>query len=270
MPNFARIAALLLVIGASPLQAAEAADDTALSRAMTRGRMIQLYDQAAWHTTDDMLAKLPKSRLNELGGWVVTQDGDVPRVDFFGKGEMAGRSIYSAELRDGRVINAQVHAADALPALSPAALRAQAALTNAREELIRKGWVPCTRGQFNAVVLPPQEDGMMPVYFLSPQVGNDIPFGGHFEIDIAGDGTVARSRSFSNSCINLPRPKADKAGGEPAMLFLTHLLDPQPTEVHVFQQMATGVPLVLGTVSNKRLWIVAGGQIRDGGPLPEK
>jgi len=48
---------------------------------------------------------------------------------------------------------------------------------------------------------------------------------------------------------------------KPSALVITHLLDPQPTEVHVFEQFSVGVPVYVGIASTRSMWKVEGGQI---------
>ena len=70
----------------------------------------------------------------------------------------------------------------------------------------------------------------MEVYFLSPQVRNDVyPFGSYFRRTVAPDGKMLFSRAFTKSCLDMPAPSADAFG-----FGVSHLLDPIPTEIPVF------------------------------------
>jgi hypothetical protein len=51
-------------------------------------------------------------------------------------------------------------------------------------------------------------------------------------------------------------------------LFMTHLLDPQPTEAHVFTSLSFHVPLFVGTMSNNILWEVSGASIEAKDVMP--
>ena len=44
-------------------------------------------------------------------------------------------------------------------------------------------------------------------------------------------------------------------------LFATHLLDPVPTEVHVFWNLWTGIPLYIATPPNGTIWKISKGAI---------
>lgn len=45
---------------------------------------------------------------------------------------------------------------------------------------------------------------------------------------------------------------------------LTHLLDPAPTEIHVFLNRSYGQTIFLGTTSNQMLWVLKDGEIISG------
>lgn len=95
-------------------------------------------------------------------------------------------------------------------------------------------------------MLPPQSDGLIPVYFLTRQTEeNSFPFGGHYEVDVSARGRVTNARAFTNSCITMTK-RAPGDDGKPAMMLITHPLDPVPTEVHVFEQYYVGGPAVVG------------------------
>ena len=222
-----------------------------------------LYDRAAWIASDDATARIPSARQVEVGGWVVTSTATGFHVDYFGKDSGAERVVYSADLNDGKVTNATVFPVASEPTLKEPALGMAQALRAAREEMKRHSdWRPCARAPFNTVVLPPDSDGTVPVYFLTPQTELDrFPFGGHYEVDIAANGSTARARSFTNGCITVSKPPL-RGGATPAALFVTHVLDPHPTEIHVFEQFNIGLPVYVGT-GPKSVWKVEDGNVED-------
>lgn len=55
-------------------------------------------------------------------------------------------------------------------------------------------------------------------------------------------------------------PKAD-AKHRPVMLVATHLLDPVPTEIHVYWNLWSGIPLDILTPTNGTVWAISKGQI---------
>ena len=259
-----RAAAWLVVAallgGAAPGEAA------ALRRAERRGLALAQYDRAAWVGTDDLMARLPVERRPEVGGWVVTPRSDGLHVDFFGKGATADRAVYAADFDDKAIVRSTVYPANGMPPLTDLAMRQKHALDLARAELARHGdWRPCTAAPFNTVVLPPEADGAVPVYFLTPQTETgSFPFGGHYEIDVAADGHVVAIRPFTRSCLALKK-ETPPPGATPAALFVTHLLDPQPTEIHVFEQAQVGLPVYVGTGPSS-IWKVENGEIEKARP----
>ncbi len=238
------------------------AQDAAVDEAARRGTELFWLDRAAWVTSDDIVARLPRERHSEVGGWIVVPAATGYHVYYHGKGSAADSIVYEADVVGNKVSDATIHPADAPPKLSGQATIMARALRTAWEEMGRHpDWRPCSPARFNTVVLPPRPDGAIPVYFLTPQTANDqFPFGGHFEVTIAPDGKVASSRRFTNSCLTLSKP-ASRGGDKPVGMALTHLLDAQPTEIHVFQQFPIGMPLYVGIASNKALWKVENGRM---------
>ena len=100
----------------------------------------------------------------------------------------------------------------------------------------------------------------MLVYLLTPQTSNDsLPFGGHYLTEVSADGKVGPFRHFTKSCAEFPINGDDKSKGEPNALIITHLLDPIPTEIHVFSSLSIHKRLYV--LTKKRVWGVEGNQI---------
>lgn len=268
MVRCVQLFALALMLIAA--QAASGADRyTALQRAMDRGRTMYLYDRAAWVATDDMLSRLPQNRQPEVGGWIVTGSAPAFRVDYFGKNAAADRVVYSAEVNGEAVSNRTVYPVNSEPALKEPALIMARALHAAWAEMARHPtWKPCDNARFNTIVLPPETDGTVSVYFLTPQTQADsFPFGGHYEVDIARDGRTVFTRAFTRSCITIDKQPPSN-GAVPAGLSITHVLDPQPTEIHVFEQYYVGVPVYVATTDGHSLWKVERGKIEAASAMP--
>ena len=252
----ALITACLLCGASAPSTTAE----TTVQRVARRGITMFWYDRAAWVSSDDLLAKLPANRRSEIGGWIVSPSTNGLHVDYFGKA--VDRVVYAVEVSGQVLSDAKVFPVDAEPVLREPALRMAHALIAARAEMARHAdWRSCAAAAFNTIVLPPETDNAIPVYFLTPQTENgSFPFGGHYEVDVAPDGHVASTRAFSRSCITLTKD-AQPTGANPAALVVTHLLDPQPTEIHVFEQLYVGVPLFVGITSPRSMWKVENGKV---------
>jgi hypothetical protein len=118
-------------------------------------------------------------------------------------------------------------------------------------------------------VIPPVS-GTAPieVYLTSAQTDTDVlPFGGHYLLTIGADGTVQSVRKFTNSCINMERPRASRRKGRPVALMVTHLLDPVPTEIHVFMSLTAAMPVYVGAGDPPQLWEVEGERISSAGAI---
>jgi hypothetical protein len=254
----------MLSAGGSSAQVGGQAE--ALTRASQRGALLYAYDQAAWHGTDDMLSKIADPA-NKLGGYIVDGPANAPRLVFFDKAGSA--AVYVATFNGNHLVEGHVLGPGDDHILSALDQRMVRALGAARAALVADGSArPCAAKPFNTVVLPPDSTaGPVSVYFLTPQTSTDvIPFGGHYEIDVDASGKAGSIRRFTNSCLNMPtRPRLPN-GAKLEAIFVTHLLDPVPTEIHVFNSLVTGMPVMVGTASPEMVWPVHGDRI--GSPTP--
>lgn len=254
-----RLAAVLLALLLAVPAAAQPSEERArLDWTQTRGQLLFDVDRAASVTTDDMLARLGRVEQQLIRGWTVERDGGGFIVNYYG-GEGAARfSLYRGRVENRQVVSRETFAEGARPALTPLQRR----LADARDTVSRFEERPCTPARFNTTVIPPETpDGPIDVYALSPQTEvNIFPFGGHYRATLSAGGALSGKRGFMRSCFNAERP-APSGGSTPAALFLTHLLDPIPTEIHVFMSITIGMPVYVGT-TDRRVWAVEGNIIR--------
>lgn len=263
---------LTLVVAASllpaPIQAEPSKDQlTAIREAEGRGAELYAYDQAAWHSTDRFQADLKKRAwsLGDVGkkglaGYIVEPaQGNVLLVTYFGvqKGKAFAMARYW--IRDGKLEHGGILADGDDAALSSLAQK----LVKARDAVLHMAPeqrpLRCTTGNFNTVVLPPRADGSIPVYLLSSQVESGIyPAGGHHRYVVGENGEIVSSRAFSKGCIDIGSSDAAK---RPTGFVLSHGLDPQPTEMHVFLNWVTQIPLAIITVGNRDVWGVNKGKV---------
>ncbi len=240
--------------------AISASDQALVNRAIARGDMLYAYDQAAWHGTDDLQAKAKAAGVSEtlaptIGGWIVDGTATEPVLTFIDKSDQP-QAIYTARFADNgtRLVDSKLLGPGDDRSLSPARLKLVAALRAARAEADRAKLAICANTRFNTVVLPPETpDGPTLVYFLTPQTQNGVwPMGGHYLIAVKPDGTIGSTRPFTKSCIATGSPPK----GSPAALVISHLLDPVPTEIHVFTMRAARLPVFVITAQNKLVWVV--------------
>ena len=86
---------------------------------------------------------------------------------------------------------------------------------------------------------------------------------GHSRATFSAAGALISQRRFTNSCLNVSnQPPPDLPAGESlASLVVTHLLDPIPTEIHVFMSIWTELPITVSTAEPHRAWQVTGDRI---------
>lgn len=255
--------AALLIAGTTVAGAAAsrmtAAEMQAVQQALNRGALLYAYDQAAWHGTDDFLAKADAATRARSGGWIVDGPADAPELVFVDKSPDP-HALYVADFKDGKLIASRLTDAGDDTALSPMRRRMVAALVSARAALgADRAVFTCGKAPFNTVVLPPTEpDAPIPVYLLTPQTERDVyPLGGHFRADVESSGRVT-IRAFTKAGLPMRRPAA--GGKSVEALVVSHLLDPTPTETHVFSSLAAHLPIYV--VTGDRLWAVEGNRIR--------
>jgi hypothetical protein len=252
MRRFAIIAAFLLLIALSvPAPAQDAQEGAQIAFAIERGRLLFEIDRAAWVATDDATARLRGAAGAGLRGYIVEADGAGFAVTFFGGPQDAPVAYYRGRVANRRVTGGEVFPAAARPPLTAAQRR----LAGLREVAARLDHRPCGGAQFNMAAIPPATpDGAIDLYLLTPQTRNDAwPFGGHYRVTVNADGSVASSRAFTNSCLNLAPPR------DAIFIGVTHLLDPVPTEIHVFTALSSGHTVLVA--AGERLFQIEGDRI---------
>lgn len=263
------------LLAASPALAQTTAEEAAaLQSALERGRLLYTYDQAAWHGTDDMLTRI-KDPQGTLGGWIVDGPADAAQLIFYDKDSADPHAVYVASFKGTKLVASHVLTPSEDRSLSPARKRMIAAVRSASTAMQASAPARCVDRPFNTVVLPPSStDAPVSVYFLTPQTDMKvIPFGGHYRTDVSADNKAGAIRPFTKSCITLDRdPAVPEKGGKPVALVISHLLDPTPTEIHVFSSLVAKKPVYVIT-PGERIWAVDRGdtiRLVDGGKKGEK
>jgi hypothetical protein len=237
-----------------PLTAAQRA---ALTEAVQRGRLLYAISRAGLIATQDMLSRVSDPAGAGIAGWIAEPAGNGSIVTFYANGEAGAppSAVYRVTILGGRVTSREVYLAGDRPPLGPH----QARMAGARAAIEPLDHPACGGENLNVLVVPPAApDAPIDVYQMSvPGQRGHYPVGGHYKTSIAADGSVAASRGFSNACLDLPVPETE-AGQQPRPLAVTHLLDPLPTEIHVFLALATGHPLVVVAGDPQRLFAVTG------------
>ncbi len=252
------IALLLALFLSAPLAAQTGEERSRLAWVGARGQLLFEVDRAAWVTTDDFRERLPQADQRLIRGWTVERSGTGYDVIYFtGSDGETRRALYRGRVENRRVISREIFRPGAGPELTPMQRRIAAARTLLSQIDLRV----CAPGTPNLAVIPPDSlDAPMDVYVLTPQTQTGIyPFGGHSRATFSAAGSLLSRRAFTNSCLNMSdRPEG---GNQVASIAVTHLLDPIPTEIHVFMSIWMNLPVFVGTGEPRRVWEVTGDRI---------
>jgi hypothetical protein len=234
-----------------------------VARAESVGEMIYRHDQAAWHTSDALLAAGAFEHLPGEGrGWLTRDEGGKVVVRYFAEVDFETVAFAQADFdpATGKASNAR----RLLPAQAPTA--AERALLKARGTAIEaaRGALRCS-SKINTVVLPGQgaAGDEVHVFVMSAWEGGPFVFGGHQRVRVSGDGAkVLEVYEHTKSCMDI-EPDSAPEGYEPMrMSMVTHLTSPTPDEFHVFLARQHDYTLMVATTQNERLWEVEGGHVR--------
>lgn len=263
-PQMARLLILLASLAfLLPALAMAPDEEAAIDRASQRGRLIYELDRAAWVTTDEMNKspdRIPTKA--DTGGWVVERNGDELVVTYW---ESTGGKVspfFIGTVERGNVISSRFVDASEHLALTPDQLRIISAVRTAATTIDQP---TCTGGHYNTVAIPPAgPHDPIDVYFLTPQVTADaFPFGGHHLVAVGGDGGQSR-RDFTKTCLTLaPYEQGAPVDSKTTSLTVSHILDPTPTEIHVFMSYSARLRVFVVTTQNGRFWEVVGDRITE-------
>lgn len=233
------------VAGASPAEDADTAQ--AIAQAESLGRQMFEHDLAAERATDALLESSMRGD-SRVQGWVTERHDDRYQVSMLGEGAVV---LYQATT-DARGNLAGATKVLAVP-VPPTAYQAGAAA--ARTLALGSRYDACAK-TYNSVVLPvPGTATDAWTVYLLPATTDPavVPLGGSYRFDIA-HGRITSQRAFTNSCIQLQRAPRGAA------MIVGHLLDPTPTEVHVFWSLWARSPLYVST-GEGMVWKIEDGRI---------
>lgn len=225
--------------------AQDAAQDAALRQAEAVGEQLFRHDRAAWVASDTLMGAARGRTDPRVQGWITEtrSDGgiDVTFVD------ATPAALYRV------TVDAQGQPAGPVDAAPAALTPSQLAAAQARAAALATAMPSCS-GFYNPVVLPGVAPGSWIVYLLpgSPEA-DVVPLGGAWRIEVR-DGQPTSHRAFTQTCIALDN------GEEGDAFVVSHLLDPVPTEVHVFWSRWAGKPMYVTTEGHA--WAIEDGRIR--------
>lgn len=224
-------------------------ESAALRQAELTGAQVYRHDRAAAVATDEALT-LPAFRQDRrVRGWVTQNSPRGLDVSFV---DATPAALYRVTISD-----AGTKVGSVVAFKSPQALSAyEAGAVRARGLAIETPFPRC-EGRYNTVVLPADQartDRWL-VYFLPVVTARtSLPIGGAYRIEVTGSKVIGQ-RAYSKSCL--------VASNEPdaVALVVSHLLDPVPTEIHVFWSLWAAKPIAVRT-QDGRTWMVEDGKAR--------
>lgn len=279
----ARLAPCLLALAAplaaAPLLAQDAAStphQAEVQAAQLLGAQLYAYDQVAWHGTDAFMADVQREGLDTswLRGFLVLPDaaGALWMV-FYGDREgvlveAARYRVEGAEVKEGGLLEGAAQVPLSATAQTMARLRQESFA-----EMGRQQYGLCARANPNTVVLPPDANGAIAVYVLTaPTTNENYPLGGHYRFTYGADGALLSHRRFLNSCFAVPLQMPDGGapeGSRPVGIFVSHLLDEYPTEIHFFVSHNVPLDLMVGTLNSDTMWNLQAGTLTGAEPIPQ-
>lgn len=258
------IATTVSATDAPPLPPMTLAEAAAVRAAETEAMRMYLIDRAAWIATDAITSHR-KVDLAKMNGWVTEPiDQDRYRVTFVSGSGDAAMAYIRVETRKNVKGIRSVKVLNPLEPLSRYEQQANAA----RELAMQQNFMVCTP-TMNTVLYP--KDATLEqwvVYLLSSTTeAHKLPVGGSYRFDIDLRSREVKRRDYTRSCLTLEGDDRD------AIAFITHLLDPLPTELHAFLSLSRGAKLGVGITENQDFWYIKNGKFtlirRGGAPDPE-
>ncbi|NVD96492.1 hypothetical protein [Massilia sp. BJB1822] len=230
------------------------ADETAaIAQAQELGREIFLHDQAAALVSDEVVKLTAARAPRGMQGWVTQRHGQQLAVTFIATAADGGfEALYRGMVADGRLLDKVVELAPPQP-LS----EFEAAALAARKTAAASGFARCA-ARYNTVVLPGVAGGerQWSVYLLPGTTRKDlVPLGGSYRVETDFSGTkLVAIHPYTRSCLQLQREPSAVA------MMTTHLLHSVPTDVHVYWQLWSRMPLIVAT-QPEAVWALAEGKI---------
>jgi hypothetical protein len=225
-------------------------DESRLSETERLGYRIYQLDQAAWIATD--AARAAGAIHPPIQGWLAVPNDSSLLVRFIGPCGDGVCSRIDVPLTGGppEVVRNE----------PPAPLsEVEEAMWRARQLAIATSFRACTP-RYNTVVVPVEHDGAAAwrVYLLAASEDPDVVvLAGHHRITVSADGrSLLAEEPLSKSCL----VQEQELGPDVTALIVTHVLDPEPIETHVFTSLNYRVPVYVGTERGN--YLVEGASIR--------
>lgn len=229
-------------------------EEAALRAAESLGQMLFVHDRAAAVATDAVRELGEVFRDGQMRGWITEEVADSIFVTFI---------VATPKLPLGvryRVVVAPDGSLAERPARfeEPRPLSAfESAAATARHLAGTAEFGICGE-RYNTVVLPiPNAENRWAVYLIPGTTDYAaVPIGGAHRIEVDTKAkSVISQRAFSHSCLVLQNDP------EAVAMIATHLLDPVPTEIHVFWNLWARKHMIVLTPPHGTAWGVENGKL---------
>lgn len=133
------------------------------------------------------------------------------------------------------------------------------AMFRAAQDVITQIERPCSPNYLPVILPHPEEKGWLAYALALPEDEASIQVGGHLLAHYDETGTtLIDKRAFTETCLVLPREMAESTAQDHGQFFiyLSHLLDDTPTEIHVFLSLLHEIPILVDTPTSEQLWLV--------------
>ena len=236
-----------------PLSAAPQELQKAIARSESIAASMFRQDHAAAIAHDELATHVERGRDERPRGWITNDHEGGVTVLFVVERDGDYLALYKVETRAGRI------APDGYAKLDPPMplSESQRAQLRARQLASSAGVARCSPA-FNTIALPAddRDDGSWHVYLIAAtSVSHLLVFGGHHRFTISRDGqTIQDQRAFTKGCIEMQTLPGSVA-------VISHLLDANPTEIHVFLNLLNRHPIGVLTQANRIMWFLKEGRV---------
>lgn len=218
-------------------------------RSQSLGKKLYQNDQASAAATDVLLSKKILEKDKSVKGWVTVEKDDSWLIRFINDKNLA---VYDVTLPKGDFKNASLKINENGKSLSPSELK----MFLARQLVINQPFQKCAEN-INTIVIDAKVDGkkgFLVYLFAASKNPEDVYFGGNHLFHVSPDGEkIIETRGFSKSCVTVSKKDVTK-GQQSKGLYITHILNDYPTEVHVFLSFLHKAQIFVGTQSYS--WLV--------------
>ena len=255
---------LIVTIGSAALAAAQVPQERASSMSEAEalrsaayiGQQLYRYDRMSRAATEDVWKKVEFADA-WIGSWVIVGKAGAETLIYHDGDRREPKAVYVATFEGDRLVSGRALSPSEDRTLSEKIKALIAVRRIAVVELAMAHVQRCSSEPFS--IIPISSVGLAAVYFLVPQTTmSSVPLGGHYALFASSDGRRRSLKALGPACMDVP---VEQPSASARALSVTHDLTPYPTEVHVWASLSAGVPIIVSTSQNGRVWRIEKGEI---------